>query len=66
MHVQDRDGMTPLHIAASNGHLDIAEELVKRGSNLNAKMPDGCTPLCCARKYSRTNIVAYLESVALE
>jgi ankyrin repeat protein len=66
MHVQDRDGMTPLHIAATHGHLDLVEELVKKGSKILAEMRDGRTPLDCARNHSQTNVIAYLESVILE
>jgi len=66
MLVQDRDGMTPLDIAATHGHLDLVEELVKKGSKILAEMRDGRTPLDCARNDSQTNVIAYLESVILE
>jgi ankyrin repeat protein len=66
MHVQDGDGMTPLHIAATHGHLDLVEELVKKGSKILAEMRDGRTPLDCARNHSQTNVIAYLESAILE
>ena len=66
MHVQDGDGMTPLHIAATHGHLDLVEELVKKGSKILAEMRDGRTPLDCARSHSQRNVIAYLESLILE
>jgi len=65
MHAQDRDGMTPLHIASMFGHLDMVEELVKRGSWLLFKTWDGRTALDCASQNSLARIVACLESASL-
>ena len=35
---------TPLHYAAANGHKEIAELLITKGANVNAKDDDGGTP----------------------
>ncbi len=39
------DGSTPLHIAALWGTLSSAQELIKRGADLNARDAQGLTPL---------------------
>jgi ankyrin repeat protein len=38
-------GSTPLHFAAYNKQPEVAEELIKRGADLNALNNDGMTPL---------------------
>ena len=45
--VNERDdyGWTPLHPAAVFGHKEIAELLIAKGANVNAKANDGRTPL---------------------
>ena len=43
MNAADEDGLTALHIAASQGLLDIAQELIARGANVNA-----LEQVCCA------------------
>ena len=37
--------LTPLHNAAHNGHKEIAELLIAKGANVNAKMDNGFTSL---------------------
>jgi len=41
----DRSGTTPLHKALLGGHKEIAELLISKGANVNAKDNDGLTPL---------------------
>ena len=38
-------GMTPLHYAAEYGHKDVAELLIAKGANVNARGKNGKTPL---------------------
>jgi ankyrin repeat protein len=40
-----RDGVTPLMIASSSGHTEIAETLLQAGVNINEKTEDGWTAL---------------------
>jgi ankyrin repeat protein/poly(3-hydroxybutyrate) depolymerase len=41
----DDSGFTPLHIAATAGHVDIIEYLLDRGADLEARTAGGQTPL---------------------
>ncbi len=56
----DENGMTPLHWAAANGHLDIARFLVKKGANPNAKDKDGDVPLHVAAARAKYDITSLL------
>ena len=38
---KDRDGMTPLHWAAQEGHKDVAKLLLANGADVNAKDNNG-------------------------
>ena len=47
---KDKDGWTPLHEAASEGHNQIIKLLVTQGADVNANDDDGETPLDVAAK----------------
>jgi ankyrin repeat protein len=44
----DRDGITPLHLAALAGYGEFMVLLVSRGACVTAKDCEGVTPLQCA------------------
>ncbi|KAN0137681.1 Ankyrin repeat-containing domain protein [Lactarius tabidus] len=41
----DKRRNTPLHFAASEGHLEVARMLLERGADVNSKNDEGLTPL---------------------
>jgi hypothetical protein len=43
--VKDKRGFTPLHYAARGGRNEIAELLISKGADVNAKNDEGKTPL---------------------
>jgi len=58
--IQNKDGWTPLHYAAWQGHHKVVELLLEHGANPNIQKNDGETPLhftvdrCLLNKYGRT------------
>jgi ankyrin repeat protein len=59
---KDGDGLTPLHKAAWNGHLEVAKRLLAAGADINATDIDGYTPLTKATEQKKSNVVAYLRT----
>ncbi|XP_076064348.1 ada2a-containing complex component 3 isoform X2 [Oratosquilla oratoria] len=55
-------GMSPLHIAAQNGHLQTCEMFLRAGITKDAKNKVGKTPLHLASMEGHTDIVALLLS----
>jgi ankyrin repeat protein len=45
VNAKNENGETPLHYAASNGHLPIVQYLVQHGANMNIGTWKGETPL---------------------
>jgi len=45
VNAKDKDGQTPLHVAADNKRKDVAELLLSHGADINAKDGKGYTPL---------------------
>ncbi len=56
----DRHGMTPLALAAWNGHSELVEALAMRGANLERRNRNGLTPLFCAMDRSRWDMARCL------
>ena len=58
----DREKNTPMHLAASRGHVEAVEFLLKNGANLNAADSTGMTPLHVAAKQGFGEVVKLLLS----
>ncbi len=61
LNIKDGDKATPLHFAASRGHLAAVRWLIKRGAQLT---PDkfGKTPLHDAEENRQAEVVSLLEA----
>jgi len=49
-----------LHYAVFNGHQDLAKYLIERGASVNARSPNGSTPLMMAAREGREDLVKVL------
>lgn len=54
-------GLTALHIAARDGHLEVVRALLAGGGDPGAKTPDGDTPLTLAETGGHTEVAALLR-----
>ena len=58
----DAAKLRPLHFAAQNNAVEIAELLITAGADIHARtIPDGETPLDIARLHNNQEIVALLS-----
>lgn len=53
-------GVTPLHEAAYNGHLDVGELLIERGATVDDKDRHNCTPFMFASAQGNSAVVKLL------
>jgi len=60
VNIKDNYGRTPLHIAASSGHVNIAKELVHRKADINCEDANGNTPLRVALEKGQQDIIQLL------
>ncbi|TFK16016.1 toll-like receptor 3 [Platysternon megacephalum] len=58
---EDYDGRTPLHIASSEGNLQLVEYLLKYGTTVYAKDMFGATPLKYAVKFRHVQVIQLLR-----
>lgn len=56
----NKSGWTPLHYAATGGHVRIAAFLIGAHADVNAESPNGTTPLMMAAMYSGSDMVKLL------
>jgi hypothetical protein len=59
--VRQKDGATPLMIAAANGDIAIAEMLLAKGADANLRTPDGRSALAHAKARGSAELVRLLE-----
>eukprot|EP01098_Paradermamoeba_levis_P006148 TRINITY_DN2552_c0_g1_i1.p1 TRINITY_DN2552_c0_g1~~TRINITY_DN2552_c0_g1_i1.p1 ORF type:complete len:319 (-),score=83.59 TRINITY_DN2552_c0_g1_i1:36-992(-) len=60
--VGDYDCRTALHIASSEGHLEIVKQLLAKGANPNSQDRWGGTPLTDAVRYQHTEVSELLKA----
>ena len=51
------NGWTVLHLAAQEGHVEVARLLIENGANVVAKSANGATPLSIAESNHRTEVI---------
>jgi len=58
--IQNNDGITPLHLAAGNGRLEVVKLLLEHGADPNVQDHDGRTPLHFAVEGCYVDVVRVL------
>ena len=56
----NKTGWTPLHYAATGGHVRVAAFLIGAHADVNAESPNGTTPLMMAAMYGNDRVVQLL------
>ena len=54
------DGITPLHLAAADGHVDVMKRLASAGSTVDVARKSGATPLFDAAEGGHLSAVRWL------
>ena len=63
INAKDRNGRTPLHLAAGGRSLEALKILISKGANINEKDRDGHTALYYARLEANKEIENFLISM---
>jgi ankyrin repeat protein len=58
--VRDALGNTPLHLAAANGHRDVAWKLLKLNVEINSQAENGSSPLLLASRNGHVDVLKLL------
>jgi hypothetical protein len=66
MEARTADGATPLHYAATNGHVEALKTLVALGADMEAKSAKGGTPLHEAACYGHVEAVQALVALGAD
>lgn len=63
---EDYEGMTALHIAAAEGHLEAVKYLINKGADLGIKDARGFDPYDESRRENRTSVSRYMKTIIYE
>lgn len=63
LNFRDYDRRTALHVAASEGHVDVCKLLVERGAKVNRSDRWGGSPLDDAHRHRQKEVIAFLRSL---
>jgi len=63
VNAQQRDRKTPLHLAASDGHLEIVKILIENKANVKARDLYKNTPLMCAVVAKHKDVEKFLRQI---
>ena len=61
LRARNKEGQTPLHLAAGRGETEIVVLLIEKGADIHAKDNNGRTPLQVAEEHGKAEIVALLR-----
>ena len=57
---QEKDGYTAMHASAQKGHIEVVEQLIAYGGNVNIQALNGRTPIHLAAQKGHLDIVVCL------